>query len=140
MEMADIARIDPGQAHSLLSAQPQAVLIDVRSRMEFEYVGHPLNAINIVWKEFPHWQVNAKFVDEVRSAIDALGHPEPESVPVFLICRSGARSLAAAEELQRHGFRNLHNIEEGFEGDRDAHQHRSTVNGWRFRGLPWQQG
>jgi rhodanese-related sulfurtransferase len=138
--MTGIARVDPLQADAAISTQPNAVLIDVRSRVEFDYVGHPPGALHVAWKEFPDWQVNPRFVDEVRSALKARGLAEPESAPLYLLCRSGARSMAAAEELQRHGFRNLHNVEEGFEGDRDNDNHRGTISGWRFRGLPWEQG
>lgn len=138
--MTAIARVDPIEANTALNSQPRAVLIDVRTRMEFDYVGHPLGAVHVAWKEFPDWQVNPRFVEEVRTALQARGITEPESAPLYLLCRSGARSLAAAEELQRHGFRSLHNVEEGFEGDRDHQNHRGTVNGWRCRGLPWEQG
>ncbi|MFO1436593.1 MAG: rhodanese-like domain-containing protein [Gammaproteobacteria bacterium] len=138
--MTAINRIRPEQAFAELSAQPRALLLDVRSRMEFEYVGHPRDASHIAWKEPPQWQVNQNFVAEVRALLAARGETAPESVPLYLICRSGARSLAAAEELARHGFIELYNIEEGFEGERDQHGHRSTIGGWRFRGLPWEQG
>jgi rhodanese-related sulfurtransferase len=138
--MTVINKVGPDEAHAGLRARPGALLLDVRSRMEFEYVGHPRDAVHISWKEPPLWQANENFAAEVRALLQARGETAPESVPVYLICRSGARSLAAAEELARHGFIELYNVEEGFEGERDQHGHRSTVNGWRFCGLPWEQG
>ena len=58
----------------------------------------------------------------------------------MFICRSGARSHGAAEAATRAGWRECYNVLEGFEGDKDAEQHRNTVNGWRKAGLPWIQG
>jgi rhodanese-related sulfurtransferase len=58
---------------------------------------------------------------------------------VILICRSGKRSLEAGKALLTAGVSNVFHVDEGFEGDLDEHHHRSTVGGWRFRGLPWEQ-
>ena len=138
--MTIIHRVRPDEAAAALGARRGAALLDVRSRMEFEYVGHPRDALHVAWKEPPQWQVNENFIAEVRALLREHGEAKPESVPLYLICRSGARSLAAAEELARNGFLELYNIEEGFEGDRDQHGHRGTISGWRFRGLPWEQG
>lgn len=139
MSQTTVGRIDPRQAFELMQRCPQAILIDVRSRMEYDYVGHPLGAVHIPWKEFPDWGVNPRFVEEVQALLRERGAP-PARTPVLLLCRSGARSLAAGEALAGQGFGEVYNVEEGFEGDRDAHHHRSTVNGWRYRGLPWEQG
>ena len=139
MSNGPIGRVTPTEAWQLLQNTPGAVLIDVRSRVEHDYVGHPPDAIPIPWKEFPDWQVNADFVAQVRAALIARGVTTPEQTPICALCRSGGRSLAAGEELLRHGFEKVWNIEEGFEGDRDADGHRNTVNGWRARGLPWEQ-
>ena len=56
-----------------------------------------------------------------------------------MLCRSGVRSLAAGKKLAEHGYTDVTNIAEGFEGDKDAHNHRGHVNGWRYHGLPWEQ-
>ena len=136
-----IKEITPPQAWEILQADRSSTLLDVRSTIEFEYVGHPLDALHIPWKEAPDWQVTADFVDKVRTALQKkydLTRPV-EELPVLAICRSGARSLSAAELLEREGFQQLYNVIEGFEGDRDNNNHRNTINGWRFHGLPWQQ-
>jgi rhodanese-related sulfurtransferase len=134
-----IIRLDPTAAHARLSGDERAVLIDVRSRVEHEYVGHPPGALHVAWSEWPAWQPFADFAVRVRAALEAAGHSEPEAVPLFMLCRSGGRSLAAAEALVAAGFASVHNVEEGFEGIKDAQGHRNTVNGWRARGLPWVQ-
>jgi len=141
MNAQDVKEISPQAAWEILRAKPGAVLIDVRSSMEFDYVGHPLGAVNIPWKEAPEWHINPDFAGMVREMLMSVQgiNTEIESLPLLLICRSGRRSYEAAEELMRHGFRNVYNVAEGFEGDRDGEKHRSTINGWRVRNLPWEQ-
>ena len=141
MDEQGVKEISPQAAWEILRTKPGAVLIDVRSSMEFDYVGHPLGAVNIPWKEAPAWHVNPNFAGMVREMLMSAQeiNTETESLPVLLICRSGRRSHEAAEELMRHGFRSVYNVAEGFEGDRDGENHRSTINGWRFHNLPWEQ-
>lgn len=141
MSESKIKEISPQQAWDLLEGDPQAVLLDVRTSMEYEYVGHPLNALHIPWMDAPDWNVDADFVNKVREAlIKRTGLEQvPGSNTILIICRSGKRSQAAAEELVRQGFENLYNIEDGFEGDLDNNGHRNTINGWRVASLPWEQ-
>lgn len=134
-----VIRVNPQEAHTLIQQTPGAVLLDVRSRVEFDYVGHPPGAVHVAWKEFPDWSVNPAFAAQVSAVLREHGIADPQATPVFAICRSGGRSMSAAEELARHGFQTLYNVEEGFEGDQDGAGHRNTVNGWRVRGLPWEQ-
>ena len=56
-----------------------------------------------------------------------------------MICRSGNRSEKAGIQLLEAGLSNIHHISDGFEGDRDDNNHRGTLNGWRYYGLPWEQ-
>ncbi|OQK16846.1 sulfurtransferase [Methyloprofundus sedimenti] len=128
-----IENLTPHQSWALMQANPDAVLIDVRTKVEHDFVGHPLNAVHIPWKEAPDWQLNPEFIAQVKRAV------KDSSVPVLLLCRSGARSLAAAEALQQAGFKHLVNILDGFEGDVDKHKHRGNLGGWRFSQLPWEQ-
>ena len=136
-----INHVTPPQAWEILQTSPDAALLDVRTSIEFEYVGHPMNAVNIPWQEAPDWSVNQDFVDKVRQMLAARMGSEAdiEALPVLIICRSGKRSLVAAEALLKSGFRKVYNIEQGFEGDRDGAEHRSTINGWRYQNLPWEQ-
>lgn len=139
MSEADVPQLDPAAAHARLAADREAVLVDVRSRMEFDYVGHPVGALHVPWSEWPAWQPDPGFAEAVGQALRALGREPPEATPLLLLCRSGARSAAAARALVGAGFREVYNVAEGFEGRRDAAGHRSTLDGWRFRGLPWEQ-
>ena len=128
-----IENLNPQQAWDLLQQNTDAVLVDVRTKVEYAFVGHPIGAVHIAWKEAPDWQVNSKFVVEVGKLV-----PD-KSAPVLLLCRSGQRSLDAAKALEEAGFRRLINIVDGFEGPLDQHNHRGNLGGWRFNGLPWAQ-
>jgi rhodanese-related sulfurtransferase len=139
--MPVIPELRPDEAAKLLHEHPAAVLLDVRSTMEYQYVGHPLGALHIPWSEPPDWRVDTQFVNKVRQQLETQPCPVPvEQAVILTLCRSGARSRAAATVLAEQGFTHVYNIAEGFEGDRDANNHRSSINGWRFRGLPWEQG
>lgn len=140
MSSDPVKDINPNEAWQILQSSSFAALIDVRTRMEYEYVGHPTVAIHVPWMESPDWKVDPNFVAKVRAALQQRSETPPEATPILTLCRSGKRSRAAAEELAKHGFTELYNVAEGFEGDRDANKHRSTINGWRYRGLPWEQG
>lgn len=131
--MTQIKTVKPSQAYDILSRNRDAVLVDVRSKLEYTHVGHPQGAVHIVWKESPGWNVNPNFTAEVERAV-----PDSNS-PVLLLCRSGQRSMDAAIALEKTGYINLINIDEGFEGPLDEEKHRGTVGGWRFHGLPWEQ-
>lgn len=140
MATAKVKTLTPKQAWQLRLDDPKALLIDVRSQMEFLFIGHPVGAIHIPWIDEPDWTINLHFAAEVRKLVlGGLDHRSGHNVPVLLICRSGKRSLEAGEQLIKEGFTDVYNIAEGFEGELDEDHHRSTLGGWRFEGLPWEQ-
>nr|WP_246881227.1 rhodanese-like domain-containing protein [Acidovorax sp. JG5] len=110
----------------------QAVLIDVRSDAEREWVGQVPGAIAVAWKQWPGMAMNADFDAQLRAAV-------PEGGRAVLLCRSGVRSIAAARRATELGI-TAYNILEGFEGDPDSHAQRGKKGGWRRQGLPWRQG
>lgn len=124
--------LTPKETAEFLEANPSAVFIDCRSEWEYLFVGHPLGAILIPWYEGENWDLNPRFLGEVRIAAS-------HNRPVVLICRSGNRSREAGEFLEKNGFTDVYNVLYGFEGELDEHHHRSTKNGWRYDGLPWEQ-
>ncbi|MBT3813067.1 MAG: rhodanese-like domain-containing protein [Gammaproteobacteria bacterium] len=128
-----IENLTPQQSWDLMQANPSAVMIDVRTKVEHDFVGHPVNAVHVPWKEAPDWQVNPGFVEQVKQAVG------DNSCRVLLLCRSGSRSVVAAEVLQEAGFRHVVNVVEGFEGELDVHKHRGNLGGWRNARLPWEQ-
>lgn len=135
-----IKEITPPEAWEILQSNTDAVLLDVRSRMEFDYVGHAPDAVFVSLKEPPAWETDADFVDNVRKTLkEKRPDKDPEDLTILALCRSGARSMTAAEALTNSGFKAAINVAEGFEGDKDQSNHRNTINGWRFHGLPWVQ-
>ena len=98
-----------------------------------DWVGRVPGAIEIEWMLYPGNEPNAHFLAHFKRQVD------PEALVMFL-CRSGARSNAAATLAAGSGFTNAYNILEGFEGDKDAGGHRNKVGGWRHANLPWTQG
>jgi len=134
-----IQNLTPKEAWEYLQNDSNTVLLDVRTTMEFEYIGHPIGAIHVPLMEAPAWNTDPDFCDKVREVLHRSHDSDPESLTILALCRSGARSKTAAELLADAGFKSLYNIIEGFEGDRDDDKHRSTINGWKFHDLPWEQ-
>ena len=139
--MAELQHLTPKQAHELVHDNPRAVLIDIRSNMEFLFVGHPKGAVHIPWIDEPDWVVNPDFVRQIRELMlgGIICDTDEGCAPVILICRSGKRSVDAGNVLIEAGFKDVYNVLEGFEGELDDNHHRSTLGGWRHAGLPWEQ-
>ena len=139
--MVKVETVSPRQAWEMIQREPKSLFIDVRSHMEFLFIGHPTGAIHIPWIDEPDWTVNPHFVRDIRQLLlGGLAHDgSGGNVPIFLICRSGKRSLEAGQLLIQEGFTKVYNVAEGFEGELDEHHHRSTLGGWRYEGLPWEQ-
>jgi rhodanese-related sulfurtransferase len=131
--------VNPPTAFKILKEQKTAVLIDVRTRAEWNYVGLPdLDSLAkkvslIEWQVFPSMQPNPQFVAEVAAAL-----PD-KTAPLLFLCRSGARSAAAAKAVTAAGYSSCFNVAEGFEGPLDAEAKRGSVGGWKAAGLPWRQ-
>ncbi len=129
----------PADTYAALKADAGAVLVDVRTVPEWQFVGVPdlaglsKEALFIEWQAYPEMRINEGFA----AAVEAKGVAKDQ--PVYLLCRSGVRSKAAAKALTAAGFRTCYNILEGFEGNADADGHRGNVGGWKHAGLPWRQ-
>jgi len=139
--VTEVKSISPSQAWEIIQDNHRVVLVDVRSSMEYLFVGHPQGSVHLPWIDEPEWTVNPNFVTEVRKLmLGGVGLEEHATdAPVILICRSGKRSLEAGKLLIENGFQDVYNIDEGFEGELDELHHRSTIGGWRYHGLPWEQ-
>lgn len=126
--------LQPKEAWQYLRQHPDALFVDVRMEIESLYVGRPPGVVNVPWYEYPDLHPDAeKFSAAVKEEARSTAQP------VVLICRSGKRTLDAGKALEAAGFREVINVVHGFEGELDEQFRRSTLTGWRFDGLPWEQ-
>jgi rhodanese-related sulfurtransferase len=127
-----------------LEGDPKAILVDVRTRAEWAFVGIPdLSRIDrevllMEWQTFPDSRTAADFAERLDAALAAKG--AEKSTEIFFICRSGGRSRMAAEVMAAAGYLRCRNVMEGFEGPLDTSRHRGSVAGWKSAGLDWVQG
>ncbi len=134
-----VENIPPEAVWTALQEDPDAQLVDVRTDAEWTYVGLPdlgragKQPVLIPWQVFPSMQVNGAFVDQLRQAGFTPEHK------IYFLCRSGVRSLAAAEAAIGAGFPHAFNIADGFEGPPNGSGHRGEVAGWKAAKLPWRQ-
>ena len=130
--------ITPEEAWELLSHHPEAVLVDCRTDAEWRFVGVPdlsslgRDVVYVQWSK-TDGRRNEEFVDELIECGVA-----PADRPVVFLCRSGNRSIPAAEAATAAGIAPSYNVLDGFEGHLDAQGHRGG-SGWRAVGLPWKQ-
>ena len=132
--------ISPSEAWRKLETNPKAVLVDVRTQPEWVYVGLPaLDQLNrqpvcVSWQVYPGMSQNPSFAAE----LGAQGVTSENTV--LFLCRSGARSAAAAAFMTSQGWTKCFNVADGFEGNLDQDRHRGRLGGWKAEGLPWKQG
>lgn len=131
--------VAPQTAWKILGENEGAVLVDVRTRAEWSYVGLPdLSSTGkkpalLEWQVFPSMQPNPEFVAALSSAA------ADKDTPLLFLCRSGVRSAAAAKAMTAAGYSTCLNVVDGFEGPLDAQAKRGTAGGWKAAGLPWRQ-
>jgi rhodanese-related sulfurtransferase len=134
-----VENVAPTQTWEALQADENAQLVDVRTDAEWNFVGVPelrtagKQPILIPWQVYPTMQRNGRFTDDLKQAGLTPDHS------LYFICRSGARSMAAAAAAQEAGFPRVFNVADGFEGPPDVQGHRGRTAGWKADGLPWRQ-
>ncbi|BBZ65570.1 MAG: rhodanese-like domain-containing protein [Mycolicibacterium insubricum] len=130
--------ITPEQSWTLLSEHPDAVLVDVRTPAEWAFVGAPdltdlgREVVFVPWNRTDGTH-NEDFVADLIAA-----GVTPGDRPVVFLCRSGNRSIPAAEVATAAGIAPSYNMLDGFEGQLDEQRHRGR-GGWKSVGLPWVQ-
>jgi rhodanese-related sulfurtransferase len=131
--------VAPGTALKILNEVGDAILVDVRTKPEWTFVGLPdLGASGkkpalLEWQMFPSMQPNPEFVSALSGAV------ADKATPILFLCRSGARSAAAAKAMTAAGYGTCLNITDGFEGPLDGAGKRGSAGGWKAAGLPWRQ-
>lgn len=144
MDPVHIQAVSVEDAWARLKSDAGSVLIDVRTIAEWAYVGlADLSSIGkrpvlVEWQGFPDDRLNSAFVDRVAEALAPIGASKDSEL--FFICRSGARSLKAAQAMAAAGYSRCRNVTDGFEGPLDQNRHRGRLGGWKAKGLPWAQG
>lgn len=144
-QISSVDEMTPVQAYEALSNDDKAVLVDVRTKAEWAFIGLPdlsglgRSVIPVEWTSFPTMTPNDQFADDL---LNAVGGTWPDHC--LFICRSGARSMSAAQTVARVATAQgravqCTNVAEGFEGDLNADGHRGQLNGWKRHGLPWRQ-
>jgi len=127
--------LTPQEAFEVLQANPQALLVDVRTKAELELVGKIPGALNIEWAFFPGMVANENFAEQLSAELDNRNIGK-DSVLIFL-CRTGGRSNNAATVAASLGYSQAYNTLEGFEGEANADKQRTMINGWKHASLPW---
>ncbi len=134
-----IQNVAPTQTWEALRADADAALVDVRTDAEWNFVGVPdlseagKQTVLIPWQVYPSMHRNGGFENNLKQAGLTAEHK------IYFICRSGARSMAAAEAAKAAGFPHVFNVADGFEGPPDAEGHRGATAGWKADALPWRQ-
>ena len=134
-----IENVPPAETWEALRTNPQAQLVDCRTEAEWNFVGVPdlsdagKETVLIAWQVYPSMQRDPAFEDRLKRVGLTPDHH------IYFICRSGVRSLAAAEAARAAGFQHVYNVAAGFEGPVDRDGHRGLAAGWKADGLPWLQ-
>jgi rhodanese-related sulfurtransferase len=134
-----VENVPPGRTWEALKTNPNAQLVDVRTDAEWNFVGVPdlaaagKQAVLLPWQVYPSMRRNTEFEEQLGKAGFTSDHH------IYFLCRSGVRSLAAAEAAREAGFPNVYNVADGFEGPPNGAGHRGAISGWKAEGLPWRQ-
>lgn len=144
MEVVHIEDVPVEEVWARLEKDAASVLIDVRTRAEWAFVGLPdlseigKRVLTVEWQTSPESRIDAAFPERLVEVLAAAG--ANKETELFFICRSGGRSRMAAEAMANAGYRRCRNVADGFEGPLDASRHRGRVAGWKAAGLAWVQG
>ena len=144
VEDVQIMDVPVSNVWARLKDETNSLLIDVRTRAEWAFVGLPdlaelgKGVLMVEWQTFPDSRIDPDFVQRLADHLDRIG--AAKDAELFFICRSGGRSRMAAEVMAAAGYGKCFNVADGFEGPLDASRHRGRVAGWKSEGLPWVQG
>tara|TARA_B100000989_G_C19237566_1_gene342581 strand:+ start:77 stop:478 length:402 start_codon:yes stop_codon:yes gene_type:complete len=129
--------VTPPVAYKRLTENKDAMLIDCRTEREWEVIGVPdlsqidksLTKIELLRQD---QSINPIFVEQIAELAQ-------RDTPLYLICRSGARSASACQMLLKAGFIDVTNVSEGFEGHSQYQERTEIIEGWQSHNLPWKK-
>lgn len=139
-----IEQVPVQETWARLERDPTSVLVDVRTQAEWAFVGLPdisslgKRPLLLEWSAFPTNKVHQDFPDRLEQVLSEAG--VNKDAEILFLCRSGGRSLMAAQTMAARGYARCRNVTGGFEGNLDASRHRGMLDGWKAMGLPWSQG
>ncbi len=133
------------EAYEMWKADPERIkVLDVRTFEEYVLIGHAEMAANVPLA-FPtySWDVDKGNYSVVGNT-DFIAHVAQRFQPddtILVMCRSGGRSAMAVNALAKAGFKQVHNIIDGFEGDKvddpeSIYHGKRMRNGWK-NAVPW---
>ncbi|AHB47282.1 sulfurtransferase [Hyphomicrobium nitrativorans NL23] len=140
----EIEDVPADAAWERLKTDAGSALVDVRTRAEWTFVGLPdletvgKQVLAVEWQTFPDSRVDPDFVGKLATLLGQVG--VAKDAEIFFLCRSGARSEAAAAAMAEAGYTRCRNVADGFEGPLGPDRKRGAVAGWKAAGLPWRQG
>ncbi|MCB1496471.1 MAG: rhodanese-like domain-containing protein [Bauldia sp.] len=143
MDVGYAGDVSAKAAWESLAASADAILVDVRTRAEWTYVGVPVlsgidkETLFVAWNDFDTGARVPDFLGRLTAAVAAAEGGKDS--PIYFLCRSGARSRNAAITATEAGYARCYNVEHGFEGDLGPDGHRATAGSWKAEGLPWAQ-
>lgn len=138
--------VTPSKALQMTKDDARTFIVDVRTRPEYVLIGHPINAHHVPVKLWTGkhttkgygMEMNASFAKDLKARFN------PKTDTLIFMCRSGARSCAAADIAVKAGWPadKIYNMLGGFEGDKlknadSAYNGMRTMGGWKNEGLPW---
>ncbi len=126
--------LSPQDCYQLLKQLPNCILVDVRTKAEIDWIGKPImphenQYMHIEWLFYPGSAQNENFITSLKKI--------SQDTPLIFLCRSGIRSKMAVQLAIDNDFKHPIDVIGGFEGQRDNHGHRKTIDGWCYAGLPW---
>ena len=138
--------VTPAQAYEKIKKDPKhTFLVDVRTRAEYQLIGHPEGAYLVPLK-FWSGKLGEKKYGKVKNpnfGKDLLAQFNPKTDTLLFMCRSGGRSCDASNAAVKAGWpeSKVFNVLGGFEGDKvkdkkNANYGQRKCNGWRIEGLP----
>jgi len=105
---SEVAELSVSQLHETLQQNPQAIVIDIREVSETNAGSIPTAAL--IPRGILEMQIDsAPSIQQRFATLDELALQ-----PVYLLCRSGARSVFSAISLQQMGFKQVYSIQGGF--------------------------
>ena len=139
--------VTPLETYEMIKKNPaNMIIVDVRSRAEYQFVGHPESAYLV-----PVQFLNATFTgkeyamkDNPNFTKDIMARFDPTRNTLFFLCRSGTRAAMALNKIVQAGWpvERAYVILGGFEGGKlkdknSSYNGKRKGGGWRNEGLPW---